>query len=112
MTANEKRSTLSEGEALLRRLFGVAFDRLHDRGVAMQYLPGVVDWMLNQPDWQTSLNPLRTLDGVWHQQVASVIEELLLEKRLRRGSTLLVRIDESPTGFQLHFEIDGPAPAQ
>jgi hypothetical protein len=109
MHANETASTLSEGDALLRRLFDAAVRRLHERGIEMHYSPAVLEWLRDQPDWRASLNPLRTLDGCWHQQVASAIEGLLLDGRLRQGNTLVVRMGETPTGPRVLFEVARPA---
>jgi hypothetical protein len=52
-----------------------------------------------------SLNPLRTLDGCWHREVATAIESLMLEGRLQKGNALEVRLVETPTGSRLEFDI-------
>ena len=105
MRTNKKPPAISEAHALLRRLFDVAESRLHERGISMRSSPAVLEWLLNQSDWRVGLNPLRTLDGIWHEQVAVVIEGLLLEGRLRSGNTLEVRMAEEPTGSRIRFDI-------
>ena len=105
MRANEQASLLSEGHAHLRRLFEIAERRLHDRGIRIQTSPSVLEWLMDQSDWRLSLNPLRTLDGYWHQQVASVIEGLLLDGSLRLGNVLSVSLMETSTGSQIQFDI-------
>jgi hypothetical protein len=104
MRAHEPASILSEGDALLRRLFEIAARRLQERGISMHYSPGVLDWLLDQPDWRASLNPLRALDGSWHRQIAAMIERLLLEGQLRSGSALTVSMGEAPTGPRIQFD--------
>lgn len=108
MSTENQALLLSEGETLLRRLFEVAVNRLQDRSISMQYKPAVIQWLLGQSDWQMSLNPLLTLDGYWHSQVGSVIENLLLEKRLRTGDALVIGVSDIPTSPSVQFEIATP----
>ena len=96
---------LSEGGALLLRLFDIAVARLQELGISAQYTPSLLEWLLNKPDWRTTLNPLRSLDGCWHRNVGSAIEGLLLNGNLRRGDSLLIGLEETSTGRQVHFEV-------
>ena len=104
MRTNETTHVLTEGHALVRRLLGITARRLQERGIEMQFSPDVLAWLIDRSDWRDSFNPIRTLDGYWHQQVAAVIEKLLLEGRLRSGNTLFVSLAETPTGSQIHFD--------
>ena len=63
MPTSENTTLAAEGESLVRRLFEIATVRLQQRKITLEYTPSVIDWLLDQPDWQNSLNPLRTLDG-------------------------------------------------
>ena len=62
--ATEQPTLSAEGREAVRQLFDLAVVRLSERGIAMEFDPAAVDWVLGQSDWQGSLNPLRTLDGV------------------------------------------------
>jgi hypothetical protein len=108
LRTNEKLPVISEGHNLLRRLFQVAERRLQERGISMRSSPAVLEWLLNQSDWRSGLNPLRTLDGFWHKQVAAVIEGLLLEGQLRSGNILDIIMVETPSGFRIQFDIARP----
>jgi hypothetical protein len=105
LRTHEKPSMLSDEYALLGRLFGMAERRLQEHGILMRSSPAVVEWLLTRTDWRASLNPLRTLDGYWHQQVGAVIEALLLEGRLRPGNALDIHLSETPAGSRIQFDI-------
>lgn len=94
-----------EGRCQLQRLFEIAATRLRERGIDLQFTRCTVDWLLRQPDWHQSNNPLRTLDGIWHKNVGAKIEQLLLEGRLREGHTLTVDVDDAQTDEQMDFDI-------
>lgn len=104
MTARETSVDLSAGGSLVRQLFDTAVDRLCKRGISMQYTPPVIEWILKQSDWIKSLNPLKTLHGYWHHEVASVVEKLMLDGKLRAGYTLSVDVGETP-GSGLRFDV-------
>lgn len=104
MTTRETSLDLSDGVGLIRQLFDAAVDRLCRRGISVHYTPPVIEWMLKQSDWITSLNPLKTLHGYWHHEVASVIEKLMLDGKLRVGDTLSVYVGETP-GSGLRFDV-------
>ncbi len=99
---------LSDGDNLIRQLFNAAVDRLCKRGISVHYTPLVIEWMVKQSDWIESLNPLKTLHGYWHHDVASAIEKLILDGKLRTGDTLSVYIGETPVPG-LRFDVSAPA---
>jgi hypothetical protein len=74
----------------------------------MRYSPAVLDWLLEQPDWRSSPNPLRSLDGSWQQQIATAVEKLMLDGQLREGATLSVNVSETSTDRRILFDIVGP----
>jgi hypothetical protein len=100
---------IPEGEKLLLRLFEIATHRLKERNIALSYSPLVIEWIFDQEDWQNCLNPLRTLDGIWHQHVANVIENLLIKRQLREGTPLTIRMNEDSRGIKFQFDADIPA---
>ena len=109
MRAAETPPLQSDGEVLLRRLFDTAASRLQARGISMRYAQSLIEWLLGQPEWRPAFNPLRTLDGRWHQQVGSAIESRLLDGSLRTGNSLVIGMSETPTGPRIEFEITSPA---
>jgi hypothetical protein len=80
----------SEARAVLVRLFDIAAERLRERGVSMEYDAAVVALLLGQSGWRESPNPLLSLSGDWHRQVADVIEALLLDGSLTDGGVVVV----------------------
>ena len=105
MRKAESTSLLPEGTAALCRLFEIAGERLQGRGIVLQSSPAVSEWLVDQSDWRSSSNPLRTLDASWHKQVASVIENLLLEGHLHQGNILSLSLDETSSSPQIRFDI-------
>jgi hypothetical protein len=71
----------------------------------MHYTSSVVSWLIRQSDWQGSLNPLRSLDGAWHKQIASVLENQLLNGQLQDGSTVLIDVPDATPANQIQFKI-------
>ncbi len=118
MTARAVPLLLAGSRELLQRLFDVAVSRLRSHEITMEYAPAAISWLLERPEWQASFNPLRTLDGMWHHRVASVIEELLLSGDLKAGGALSVGVCDAANGPELHFTIslprvrDGPAESE
>src|SRR5689334_9510441 len=90
MSDAERDRLLAEGRGEIIRLFDFAVDRMHERGIGMNYEPSSVDWFVLQSQWRESVNPIHCLRRNWHQSVADVIENLLLERRLSAGSRLFI----------------------
>jgi hypothetical protein len=111
LSANDTVPILPKADALLRHLFAVAMDRLRSLGITMCYTESVIDWLLRQPDWQDSPNPLRSLDGCWHQQISAAIEKLLLESSLQNGDKLVIGLGKTATDARLQLQISSPAPS-
>ncbi|MDB5346131.1 MAG: hypothetical protein JWP89_4508 [Schlesneria sp.] len=94
-----------EGNALILFLFEEATSRLLEREIVLTYEAPVVEWLIEQSDWRESLNPIRTLDGFWHEKVAKVIEEMLLNGRLHQQQSLAVALEKSPSGKILQYTV-------
>jgi hypothetical protein len=109
MTTSDVPAPLADGQEAIRCLFEFAISRLQERGILMEYAPSAIDWLLSQPDWLSSLNPIRSLDGTWHKRVANVIEGLLLGGQLRAGDALWVGASEAPSKSELQFVVSPPA---
>jgi hypothetical protein len=105
----DREALITEGRATMCRLFDIAVRRLAERDIALTFNPGVVDWMAGHAVWRgtvwfESLNPLRTLDGVWQTQVGRPIEDNMVKRVLTPGGS--VRVDVSSTHpVELTFEI-------
>jgi ATP-dependent Clp protease ATP-binding subunit ClpA len=105
MAEDNTSTLLSAGFELIARLFQAATKRLQDRKISLVWGQSVADWLIERSDWQESLNPLKTLDGFWHQQIASVVERMLLDSRLVEGQSLTIAIDDSSSPKQLQFKV-------
>jgi hypothetical protein len=93
------------GLMLLRRLFSIYVKRLLERGIRLEYDPEVLGWLLDQPGWRNSGNPLGNLKRFGEWRVAEQLEESLLAEKLRAGSMVSVRVAVSGGSTALEFSV-------
>lgn len=98
----------TDGPASLTRLFGFATERLLERNIRLVWDHSVLEYLLRPDDgreWQSSLNPLLTLQGVWDRRIGDVIMQMMVDKQLRAGETITVTTDASSDGERLCFQV-------
>jgi hypothetical protein len=93
------------GLTLLRRLLSIYAKRLLERGIRLECGPEVVSWLLDQPGWRDSGNPLGDLKRIGESRVAGQLEELLMGRGLRAGSVVVVRVANSGGSTSLELSV-------
>ena len=106
MPTEEDPSLMAEAVRTVRRLAEIAKARLRERNFKMTYDESVIVWLIGQTNWKESLDPIRTLDGYWHQHIANVIEQMVLGERYTDADLLSIKSVDSPAGKSLQFQID------
>jgi ATP-dependent Clp protease ATP-binding subunit ClpA len=91
------------GLTLLRRLLSIYVKRLLERDIRFEYDPGVLIWLLEQPGWKESVNPLGTLKRFSETQVANKLEELLLSRKVRSKCEVTVQVVNLGGAASLEF---------
>lgn len=108
MSTYQTNAPETDGPALLTRLFGFATERLLERNIGLVWDHSVLEYLLRPDDgreWQSSLNPLLALQGVWDRRIGDVIMQMMVDKKLRAGQTIAVATDPSLDGERLCFQV-------
>ena len=62
MEVGESQISDEDARETLRCLFDIATSRLRERSISIRFSSSVIDYLLDQPGWRNSINPLSALD--------------------------------------------------